>query len=181
MSEPTQNLKDLLQSATLPERLVSIVMNRGLVAEFQQLEEQLETANEKMFKDRRLGSSEVRTIAERIETLRDQMRTSTAVFRLRALKGTDWRKLKAAHPLTDNPSDTDRLLGAHTDGLFIDAVRKSIIDPVIDDDDWAGLLEVLTDGEWDQFTDAVYSLNEQGTTVPFSRASSAALANNDDG
>lgn len=173
--------KDLLKTATLPERVVSIVMDRQLVAEFQRLEDELASAQEKRARDTRMAS-EVTAAANAIEELREKMRASTVAFTLRGMPGKKWRDLKAKHPLADNEdvSNQDRLLDADSVGLFNEAVPASIVSPQIDADDWEKFLTVLTEGEWDRLVNAVYALNEEGTGVPFSRNASIALRANAD-
>lgn len=178
MSKP--DLKTLLKSASLPERVVAIVMDRSLVAEFQHAEDELSAAQESRARDRRLGGKGVQSAAEKVESIRERMRESTVEFTLRGMPASKWRALKSEFPVGDDPSPEDNLLGADVNGLFDAAVRKSIVDPEIDDEDWGTLVDVLTEGEWSRFTDAVYALNEQGTTIPFSRAASAALMTSDD-
>lgn len=173
MSEPS--IKELLKKASLPERAVSIVMDRALVAEFQRAEDDLEDARQRRAGDRRLAS-EAKSIAERIEALREQMKDSTITFTLRGMRAVDWRAIKAKHPMGDDPTPVDQHLGADTNGLFNEAVRASIVSPTLDDEDWSSLLDVLTEGEWDKLTNAVYALNEEGTGIPFSRAASMTLA-----
>lgn len=172
-TEPT--FKELLKTATLPERVVSIVMDRQLVAQFQRLEDELAAAQQKSVGDKRLAS-EVTSAAQAIEDLREKMRASTAEFTLRGMSAGKWRELKAKHPADDeDPSNEDRLLGADVKGLFNEAVPASVVSPQIDADDWVKFLDVLTEGEWERLVNAVYALNEEGTGVPFSRSASIAL------
>lgn len=177
-TEPT--FKELLKTATLPERVVSIVMDRQLVAEFQRLEDQLATAQQKRASDTRMAS-EVTAAAQQIEDLREKMRASTVEFTLRGMPAWKWRDLKAKNPADEeDPSNEDRLIGADIKALFNEAVPASIVSPQIDTDDWEKFLEVLTEGEWERFVNAVYALNEEGTGVPFSRNASITLRANAD-
>lgn len=179
MPEKKSDLKSLLKSASLPERVVAVVLDRQLVTEFQRAEDELEKAHEARARDRRLGTG-VQDAAKKVEAIREKMRESTVEFTLRGMRAADWRALKAEHPVGDDPTPEDNLLGADVNALFDAAVRKSIVSPEIDDDDWSKLVDVLTEGEWDRFTNAVYALNEQGTNIPFSQAASVALRSNDD-
>lgn len=179
MSEKKSDLKSLLKSASLPERVVAVVLDRQLVTEFQRAEDGLDKAHEDRARNGRLASSSVKDAAEKVEAIREKMRESTVEFTLRGMRAADWRALKAEHPVGDDPSPEDNLLGADVNALFDAAVRKSIVSPELDDDDWSALVDVLTEGEWDRFTNAVYALNEQGTNIPFSQAASAALRPSD--
>ena len=175
------SLKTLLKTASLPERGVSIVMNRQLVADFQVAEDRLHEAQQKRNADARLAS-DVKTAAQAVEDLREQMKSSTITFTLRGFRRDEWRALKAKYPMGENPSNSDRLLNADANALFDTAVRASIIAPTdIEDEDWDALIDVLTDGEWQRFVDAVYALNEEGTGVPFSKASYVEARRNADG
>lgn len=173
------DFKKLLKAATLPERTVSIVMDRALVAEFQRAEDALRNAQEKRVGDARLAS-EVTKAAQVIEDLRERMKASTVEFRFRGMSAGKWRALKAEHPVGDEGTREDMVLGADTKALFNAAVPASLVSPSIDADDWAALLDVLTEGEWDRLVGAVYALNEEGTGVPFSQSASIALRKNAD-
>lgn len=173
------DIKALLKNASLPERLVSIVTDRALAAEYQHLSDQLDLAQKRRASDARAGS-DIKKIAREIEAVQDKMRASTIEFKLRGMRAAEWRALKAEHPISDEPNQLDRYLGADTNGLFNAAVRKAIVSPQLDDDDWDNLLDALTEGEWQRFTDAIYAMNEEGTGIPFSRAASMLLQESDD-
>ena len=105
------DFKKLLKAATLPERTVSIVMDRALVAEFQRAEDALRNAQEKRVGDARLAS-EVTKAAQVIEDLRERMKASTVEFRFRGMSAGKWRALKAEHPVGDEGTREDMVLGA---------------------------------------------------------------------
>lgn len=198
MSKPKKkpDLKALLKNSSLPMRAVSYVTDRKLAAEFQRLQDELQAAGEKRASDTRM-SSEIKRIAGQIQDLRDQMEATTIVFSLRGMRAADWRALKAKHPLeSDEPNALDRFLEADSNALFAEAVRLSMVDedmdendwhpladdyePLLDDEDWENFIGKCTDGDWERFTDAVFAMNEQGSAIPFSRAASSLLQMSDD-
>src|SRR5690606_15280028 len=101
----------------------------------------------------------------------EQSQASTIEFTLRGMRGSDWRALKAQHPMSDDPTPMDQYLEADANGLFDAAVRLSMVDestpagpdwkpldpdfkPLLDDEDWANLIDNCTDGDWERLTDA---------------------------
>lgn len=190
------DLKALLKNSSLPERVVSYVTDRQLAAQFQRLLDELETAGRKRQSDKRM-SSEVKRIAAEIESVREQMQASTIVFTLRGMRESDWRALKARHPVGDDPSVLDQYLEADSAGLYVDAVRLSMVTEespdgadwkplaedyvsLLDDEDMQNLVGNCTSGDWERFTDAIFAMNEKGSVVPFSPGASAVLRPSDD-
>lgn len=191
------DLKTLLKNSSLPERAVSYVTDRALAAEFQRLEGEFGDAGRKRKTDARM-SADVKRIANEIEALREQMTDSTIRFTLRGMRSSDWRKLKARHPVGDDPSVLDQFLEADSEGLWLEAVRLSMVDedsptgadwkpldddyvPLLDDEDMQNLVSGCTEGDWERFTDAIFAMNEKGSAVPFSQGASAVLGLSDEG
>lgn len=177
-----KTLDELIDQAQLPRRAVTVCVRGDLVAEFQRLEDQLAEHNEKKVTDKRLtGSPEGRKIAEQMETLRTKMRDASIELTVEAFPGTEWRSMKAEHPLPDEPAPQDLVVRANAQTLFNDAVPKSIVEPDLTDEQWDKLNRKLPDGEFQRLVDAVYELNEGSVAVPKSRAASMALRMSDDG
>lgn len=170
-----KNFKEMLGTAQLPEKTVPICLRGDLVAEFEETERalELEQAKSTVSLD---GGGQVGFLAEKIETLRDQMREDTYTFRLRALPKRQWRSLVSEHPPrpTDDGGidDRDRFLGVNSDTFFDAMIRACVIDPELDDETWNELNEKLTDKQYDSLADTAWSLNRSDIDVPFSRAAS---------
>lgn len=174
-----KTLDQLLASAKLPERAITVCLRGDLVAEFQRLEDQLEQHDEQKVKDRRLaGSKKGREIAEAMETVRAQMREHSLPLTLRAFPGHEWRALKDKHPMADDPDQRtpeDTIVRANAKTLFNAAVRPSIVDPEFTDEQWTQFDAVLPDGEFSRIVDAIYTLNESAVVVPKSQRASITL------
>ena len=167
------DFKTLLAAAKLPERTVPICLRGDLVAEFEDLERQL---NEAL----RVPSNSAEgdgsgPIAERMEELREEMRQHTYQFRLRAMKRPRWHAFCAEHPPRKGddgeilPIDRVRLVNIET--FFPALVRESVVDPTLDESEWALLLdEALTDHQFGELAQAAWDLNREGVDVPFSPA-----------
>ncbi|WBB73230.1 hypothetical protein O7602_26680 [Micromonospora sp. WMMD1128] len=171
------SIKDRIKAARLPERTVPICLRGDLNAEFEELERQLEEALR--IPATSLEGDGSGAIAERMEELRRQMRDETTTFRVRAMPPPRWRAFCAEHPPRKddegNIDARDRLLGVNTETFYEALIRVSVIDPVLDDDDWAALLGdggVLTDRQFSDLAEAAWSVNRREVDVPFSPAAS---------
>lgn len=165
--------KTLLAAAKLPERTVPICLRGDLVAEFEDLERQLEEALRTPANSAEGDGSTA--IAERMEQLRAEMRDHTYPFRLRAMKRPRWHAFCAEHPPRKgddgeiDPMDRVRLVNVET--FYPALVRQSVVDPVLEDAEWTLLLdEALTDHQFGELAQAAWDLNREDVDIPFSRA-----------
>jgi hypothetical protein len=168
-----KNFKTMLAEAKLPERTVMICLRGDLAAEHEHAERELAEAA-KTASDSLAGSG-VGEIADRIDALEGQMREHSYEFRLRALKRPDWRALVDQH----QPRKGDDGLVVPTDRIgvdvstFYDAIlRACLVDPELTDEEFAQLLDSITDRQYDELTEAAWALNRKEVDIPFSRAAS---------
>lgn len=163
----------LLAGAKLPERTVMICLRGDLAAEHEHAERELEQAA-KTAADSLAGSG-VGQIVERIEALEAEMREHSYEFRLRALKRPDWRALVDQHPPRKDDDGlvvpTDRI-GVNAETFYDAILRACLVDPELDDGEFAQLLDSVTDRQYDELTDVAWGLNRRDVDVPFSRAAS---------
>lgn len=171
------SFKDALKAAKLPERVVPVCLNLDLQRELELAERELADALRKPSDS--LEGSGAAGIAERIHALEGRMREHTHDLRLRALPRPKWKALLAQHPprKADDGSvlEADRFIGVNVETFFTAIVRACVIDPVLDDEDWALVDEKLTDAQFDALFAAAWSLNRSDVDVPFSRAASQIL------
>lgn len=165
----SKSFKELLADARLPRRIVSVCMRGDLTAEVQRLEDSLQESQQSSGPARLSDGGRDEVVAQELEDLRQQMLAESVQIELEALSANAWRALKAKHPLPSNPTPTDSVVGADTTPFFNEAVRVSIVDPKVDADDWEKLTTVLSEGEWSKLVEAVYALNEEPVSVPFSQ------------
>lgn len=176
------NADDWLAAARPAERTVPLCLRGDLVAEFEDLDRQLEQAR-RSAGDSLAAGSDVVVISQQLEALRAQMQAATKTFRLRALPRRQWRELVAAHPprRDDNgkPLESDTI-GVNADSYFDAVIRASVVEPKLTGEQWTRLLdEVLSDRQFDQLADAAWGLNRRDVEVPFSRAASRILQTSD--
>ena len=162
------DIKALLAAAKLPERSVELCLRADLVATMQDLGRQLVEAHRDGESDA-LDGGPARPIAEQIEAVRHDMLQHTIALTLRALPRRAWTALVAEHPPREG-NDGDKALGMNQEAFFADMLRASVAAPALDDDDWARLDEVLSDGQWQALTNAAWAVNARDVDVPFSRA-----------
>src|SRR5690606_31840899 len=72
--------------------------------------------------------------------------------------------------------ERDKYIGVNTDTFFPALIRRSTVEPELDDEDWDLLLnERLTSRQFDDLANAAGSLNRRGVDVAFSLAASRIL------
>lgn len=174
------SFKAALRAAKLPERTVPVCLQLDLQDEFEQAERELQTAVQRPRDS--LAAGAPAELSQRVKALEEEMRAHTYDFRLRALPRPAWKALLADHPprkAEDGSVDErDKYIGVNVDTFFVSLIRASVVEPAeLDDDDWSLLLdEKLTDRQFDQLSDAAWSLNRRDVDIPFSHAASRILA-----
>lgn len=173
-----KNALDLIAAARLPERTVQLCLRGDLLAEHAELEARLAVAR-RASADSLAGNADAVRISHDIEALQELMAEHTIELRLRALPRRQWAELVAKHP--PRRDDGGRTLDADTSGVNVDAfmaevLHRCIVDPELPEAEFARLVdECLTDAQYGQLTETVWTLNRSEVSVPFSRAASTIL------
>lgn len=167
---------DLLKGAKLPEASHPVCLRADLTAEFEAAERELELLRKQPQKTDSLAGSPAGVLVRRIEEIQQEMTAATYTFRLRALPKSKWRALVAAYPPRKDekgePVPEDAQIGVNRE-KFLDALIKvSVIDPVMTEEQWAELLDTVTDRQYQDLCDEAWFLNRGEVSVPFSRAAS---------
>lgn len=181
--------KEKRADARRAERSVPVCLRADLVAEWEAADRDLKRI-QAQDDDSKEGAGTGELI-ERIQALEAQMAEHTDEYRLRALPRHKFRKLVADHPPRldeqGDPIRADAVLGLNRDTFFPALIRLSVVEPVLDDDDWRWLLGddtddtddgddgeegVLTDRQFGDLEDVAWFLNRGEVDVPFSRAAS---------
>jgi hypothetical protein len=144
-----KNFKTMLAEAKLPESTVMICLRGDLAADHEAAERELKRAEEASADS--LAGSGAGELVDR------------------------WRALVAEHPPRrdgDNGIvDSDRI-GVNAETFYDAIIRACLVDPELDDDEWAQLVDALTDRQYDDIADAAWSLNRREVDIPFSHAAS---------
>lgn len=173
------DIKAMIRGAQLPERTVAVCLRADLVAEVEALDRELTEAQQTP-RDSLASGGRARDLAERIEALREQMLDHTVELRLRAMPRRVWRAFVAEHPPRKDPEsgevDDRDTIGVNTETFWDELIRRSVVTPDLDDEDWSRLLgEILTDAQYNTLTDAAWGLNRREVDIPFSLAASKTL------
>jgi hypothetical protein len=171
----SRSIKDKIKAAKLPEKVVKLCLRGDLLAEHAKLTAEMVSARS-VGEDSLAGPAGVdETIVERLEALRAEMEDDIIEVRLRAMSGRRWDELMKMHPARAG-NEYDARLGYDARGFYEAAIRECTFDPKLDPGDWLALLGdedndgLLTDGQWDQLVEAVFELNKQAISIPFSFA-----------
>lgn len=169
-----RNFKSMLAEAALPETVVPVCLRGDLAADHELAERELEQAQQQAADS--LAGNGAAEIVERIEGLEAQMRERTYDFRLRALSKPGFRALVKDHPprrdADDKVVEEDKYIGVDSTTFFDAMIRACLVDPELNDEEWAALNEALTDRQYADLSDAAWGLNRHEVDVPFSRAAS---------
>jgi hypothetical protein len=162
------NLDDWISGARLPEKSVTVYGRADLVAEFYELEQQVRAADSDGVEDDRLTGDPKVALAQRMETLREQMQSSALTFRFRALLSSEAAKREDGKT---KPTDEELTYA----NLSIQAVT-----PKVKPEQWPQIRERIGEGQFGALLEAAGSASyDRQVTVPFSLASSALLARKD--
>ena len=160
-----------------PERLVEICLDGTLVAEYEALEAELEDARRNALSDRRMNSP-VNKLEERKAELYKAQEEDTIVFKIRALPRGKWSEVIDENPprkgnVADENLGYDIDAGTNavmaTEGTIVEVTKLG--EPIeFTADDWARISPDLSDGQWQEFQNAVMSANVSKPRVPFSQS-----------
>lgn len=171
---PKPDFSTLLAAAQLPERSVPVCLRADLAADHEAADRELEQLVRNPPSS--LGGDGRGELRDRIAALEAEMKASTYPFRLRALPKPKFRALVAAHPPRrgddGEPDQRDAVIGLNAETFFDALIRACLLDPALDDAQWADLEAKLTDRQYDDLSNAAWYLNRSEVDVPFSRAAS---------
>lgn len=161
------NLDDWISGARLPEKSVTVYGRADLVAEFYELERQLQNAGKDAVDDDRLTGDPRKVLAQRMEALREQMQASALTFRFRALLDAEVEEAKKAHKGSD-------------EALSFAMLSIQAVHPKVPAEKWPLIREKIGDGQFTALLEAAGSASyDRQVSVPFSLAASALLTSKD--
>jgi hypothetical protein len=187
MSKRKLTIKQAIKQAKTAETVVSVCLRGDLVMRIEELEQrrvgQLADRGDSMV------PPDTSEIDQQIERLREEQDQHTFEFLLRELPYSKWDQLETAHPPREG-----RLERLNAETFFPALVRASVVEPVLDDEDWNDLLgvrlqhpgdckldtntdnercacrePVLTKSQFGRLADAAVGLNNsKDASIPFS-------------
>jgi hypothetical protein len=170
-----KSFKAMLADAKLPEHVEPTCLRGDLAAEHEALNAELERLEQEAVDS--LAGNGGAELADQIRALEEQMRESTYPIRLRALPRPAFRAFLADFPPRLDAegkvsNDLDQVYGFNTEAGFEELVRRSIVDPELDDAEFADFMTKLTDSQFSALVIGSWRVNKGDVDVPFSRAAS---------
>lgn len=150
-----------LTTARLPERSVTVYGRADLVAEMEELEQQLRSTRGAVVDDRLGGASGPGMVASRIEELRAQMSASAMTFRFRALTKAESRAVLDGAPRgADGERDEDHV-AAHW-------VAAGCVSHAMTAEQVREVRDRIGEGQFASLWDAAWGAsNDKRVSVPF--------------
>lgn len=170
------------KSEATPDRAsVDVWLDRRLLSEYQEAEQELEKARAALGEvqdsrgegksHRMLGGeaeSRVQVLEERVETLGKELRTKTLTLVFEGVGRRKWADLKAEHPPTkEQEGEFGDALDVNPETFFAAAMAESCKDPELTVDDAQWMLDTLPEGECVRITMALTKVNYFGSRNPF--------------
>lgn len=161
------DLDDWISGARLPEKSVTVYGRADLVAEFYELERQLQSVGSASGEDDRLTGDPRQALARLMEDARRQMESSALTFRFRALLDAEVEDARKAHKGSD-------------EALSFALLSLQAIQPKVSPEQWPKIRDRIGDGQFAALMEAAGSASyDRQVSVPFSLAASALLTSKD--
>lgn len=172
----TTEIDAILSSAKKPEIAVPLCLRSDLQVEWEKLEAELQAEDQaEPATLAKAVTKRAKELAEQVRALQDKMNKATLTVTLRAMDRAPWKELQSAHPPRKD-SAIDWKLGFNPDTFYDALIAASLVDPVLDADQLAKLLDVITAGQFDRLASAAWTLNRSDVSAPFSATASRIAA-----
>lgn len=150
--------KALIRNARPREGTYKVCLRGDLVSQWRALDAELEARTTVPIAD----PDAIADLAEQIQRLEAEMAEATLSLRFQALPAHQWADLIDAHP--------GKKPGERFDFVtFVPALLAAcLVDPVLDDDDLAALLDVLNEAQRDELFGVAWEVNQEAAATPFS-------------
>lgn len=161
---------DLIRAGKRRTHAFKVCLDEGLVEEYEQLLEQRDQALSA--KRDSLAGGAAPELDAQIGQLLEQMQTATLTLTLQALSRPRFRQLIDAYPPRKGEdgelTHTEDVIGFNFDAFFERIIPLSILSPKLDETTLKLLVEEqLTDRQYQELTDAIWSLNRGKVNLPF--------------
>ena len=172
----TLDIDKLLDEATPAETTVYVCFDGKLRGEWDRLEHELMSASTVA---ESLGEvSPAKRIAQRMESLREQIAAKEVPFTLQAVDPLEWEKFKDTRPTRDDGVDDDGWQEIWQNWIA-GMVALACVEPELTHEQAARTRTKITAAQWRSLSNAAWQLNEDRDRVPFSAAVSELIS--DDG
>lgn len=165
------SIDDILGQIRLPEAVYYLCTRADLRAEWEQAEQDVARAQIDAQDSLAGASTAGKKAAQRVRDLEAEMAEHSIPIRVRALTHKQLSDLIAAHPPREDKGE--RSFNVDTFGVAL--LAKSAVDPVMSEEKAGLLVDSLTQGQWDDLWNTIWSLNQNSVSVPKSLRASELL------
>ena len=176
MADATASIDDVIAGITLPERTLPLCLSGDLQAEWEDLERQLQAAQQTAQVSLAGPSPDVKELLQRMDDVAAQMRDHQVIFRFRALTSRGYSDLVAAHRLPEEEIRDDDPEGINRETFPVALVAACCISPAMTVGQAERLCDAVTDAQWGELFERARIVNRTLVTVPPSLSSSAVRA-----
>jgi len=180
------SIKERIRKAGPTTRTVRVWLGADLdlIDEYEAAEQAVEQAKQPA--DSLAGSGSIDEATQRLERVRARLDECAVDFKLRGLDDLHYCRLLEQHPprrAEDGTLDERDRTGWHKETFPPALVRACVVEPELDDEDWAALLGdegrygLLTSVQLDGLAAEAFALTRHPVDVPFSRAASPQIRN----
>ena len=180
------DLSQHLSSASLQQRRVYVCLRGDLTGALIDAQAELDAyaaSTADVAIDARLGNRKdprAVELRERVAGLTEQVREAALPFVVQGLSRPAREALLAQNPARVDDAD-DRRVGYNRETYETALLRRCLVDPAIaDDEQWAQLTSVLTDGQQLALMLAAVETTHGGTEIPFSSTNSGTKTASDE-
>lgn len=104
-------------------------------------------------------SKETRSLADEVQRLEDEIEANQARFVFEQCDPDEWNAMIANHPPRKD-NQPDQFYGGNRDAVLDEAIRRCMVEPVIDGDEaWLRLRKACNTSEWTELRNAVNRAN----------------------
>lgn len=170
------DIDEVIASAKLPEKTISMCLRGDLQAEWEDLERQLRAEEDSGGSDSLAGNPVAQGLAERMEKLGATMREHEVVFRFRGLSSKAYSDLLAAQRATDDTPEDLNQEGLNWQTYPTALIAACAVDPAMTVEQAEKLAGAVTNRQWDDLFATALACNRSQVSVPFSLSASAIRA-----
>lgn len=169
------DIDEVIASAKLPEKTISLCLRGDLQAEWEDLERQLRAEEEADDDAVLAGNAEARGLAEQMEKLAATMREREVVFRFRGLSAKAYSDLMVRHRAPEDKRD-EAVDGLDWDTYPTALIAACAVEPRMTLAQAEQLNDKVSHRQWDDLFATALACNRSQVSVPFSLSASAIRA-----
>lgn len=163
MNQPQKSVDDILASAKLVEKSVTLCLRGDLQAKYEEVERQLAAAMRSPMSETLGGDPEQKRLAAESEAIRAEIADAEVTFTFRALPARRWSDLMAEHPARQGKNE-----GFNLETLPDALIAACSVEPAMTLEEVQKLCDALSNAQFQSLFECAWSCNQTALDVPFS-------------